>query len=252
MAFAPDGRSVLIGTGSDGRGGSFSLGHRHSGQAGRTVHPRRWRHGRRRQPRRNDGADRELGRDRRSGSGRRTDRPALSLRHRFGIEHAFFSPDGATVLTICKRDMSAYLWEAATGRRIGTSLWHSDVMDCVAISPDGRMAVSAGADMTARVWEIGRGRSRPLDRVEGRNKPVDLGPKDGPGLPPYYMYNTIVYSPDRKTVLASDGGRIDACGKPRPASRSGLRYATAGACGRWHSARMGRGSPRRATTFRPD
>jgi eukaryotic-like serine/threonine-protein kinase len=209
VAFAPDGRSVLIGTGSDGRIGSASLWDiaTRARLAGPFIHA--------------DGvtavAVNPAGATALTGSWdgtaqvweRETNRPAGPLlRHRFGIEHAFFSPDGATVLTICKRDMSAYLWEAATGRRIGTSLWHSDVMDCVAISPDGRMAVSAGADMTARVWEIGRGRSRPLDRVEGRKGTVDIDPKDGSWFPPYFMYQTIVYSPDRKTVLTSDGGRI--------------------------------------------
>src|SRR5262249_32100452 len=109
---------------------------------------------------------------------------------------------------ISSNGLSAYAWEAATGQRIGTPLWQSDLMDCFAISPDGRMVVSGGRDTTARVWEIGRGRSRPLDPVEGRDQPVDLGPPDEPRLPSYYLKKTIEYSPDRKTVLTSDGGRI--------------------------------------------
>ena len=136
MAFAPDGRSVLIGTGSDGRIASASLWDiaTRARLAGPFIHA--------------DGvtavAVNPAGATALTGSWdgtaqvweRETNRPAGPLlRHRFGIEHAFFSPDGATVLTICKRDMSAYLWEAATGRRIGTSLWHSDVMDCCRDQP---------------------------------------------------------------------------------------------------------------------
>jgi WD40 repeat protein/tRNA A-37 threonylcarbamoyl transferase component Bud32/tetratricopeptide (TPR) repeat protein len=209
VAYAPDGRSVLIGTGSDGRMGTASLWDvaTRARLAGPFAHQ--------------DGvkaaAFNPAGSTVLTGSAdgiaqlweRDTSRPAGSpLRHRHGVDQAGFTPDGATILTVSRNDVSAYLWETVTGQRVGTPLGQSDAMDCCAISPDGRMVVTGSADATARVWEVGRGWSRPLDRVEGAKGPLDLGPQDEPRLPDFYLTNTIAYSPDRKTVVTSDGGRI--------------------------------------------
>ncbi len=130
------------------------------------------------------------------------------LWHRRGVYSALFTPDGAKILTGAREDQSAFLWEAATGQRIGTPLWHLDVLDCLAVSPDGRMVLSGGMDETARLWEIGRNRSRPLDPSRRTRRPADPVPQDEPRLPAYLLKKTIVYSPDRETVLTSDGGRI--------------------------------------------
>ena len=209
VAFAPDGRSVLIGTASDGRNGTASLWD--IATRARLAGPFAHQEGVGAVAFNPAGATVLTG----SGDGivqfweRETNRPAgPPLYHRNGVDHVFFTPDGATILTVSMNGLSAYAWETATGQRIGTPLWQSDRMDCLAISPDGRMAVTGGADATVRVWEIGRGRSRPLDRVEGRKGPVNLGPQDEPRLPGFYLKKSIAYSPDRKTVLTSDGGRI--------------------------------------------
>jgi WD40 repeat protein/tetratricopeptide (TPR) repeat protein len=78
----------------------------------------------------------------------------------------------------------------------------------VAVSPDGRTVLTGGVDESARLWAIGRHRSRPLDPSQRIRRPLDPGPQDEPRLPDYLLKKTIVYSPDRKTVLTSDGGRI--------------------------------------------
>jgi WD40 repeat protein/tetratricopeptide (TPR) repeat protein/tRNA A-37 threonylcarbamoyl transferase component Bud32 len=209
VAFAPDGRSVLIGTASDGRIATASLWD--IATRARLAGPFAHQEGVGAVAFNPAGATVLTG----SGDGiaqlweRETNRPAgPPLRHRNGLDHTSFTPDGGTILTVSMNDLSAYLWETATGQRIGTPLWQSDRIDCFAISPDGRTVACGGADAAARVWEIGRGRSRPLDRVEGRKGPVDLGSQDEPRLPGYYLKKTVVYSPDRRAVLTSDGGRI--------------------------------------------
>ena len=187
VAFGPDGKSILIGTGSDGRSGAAYLWDvaTRAKLAGPFTHqdvgPRR-----RVQPRWHDVPDREPGRDRPAlGAGYEpADRAPLSGIGN-GVYNALFTPDGATVLTRSRDDLSAFLWEAATGQRIGTPLWHSGPLDCLAVSPDGRTVLSGGVDQTARLWEIGRNRSRPLDpslRIETARGPEPAGRAQVAGL----------------------------------------------------------------------
>jgi WD40 repeat protein/tetratricopeptide (TPR) repeat protein len=209
VAFAPDGKSILIGTGSEGRSGAayfWDVANRAKlagalklqdsiltvafNPAGTTFLTGC-----------QDGTSQLWERE--------TNRPLGALLwHRQAVNGALFTPDGATILTKSGDEMSAYLWEAVTCQRIGTPLWHQGRLDCMAVSPDGQTLLTCGEDQTARLWEIGRNRSRPLDPNQRTKRPVDPGPLDEPGLPGYLLKKTIVYSADRKTVLTSDGGRI--------------------------------------------
>jgi len=228
VAFAPDGKSILIGTGTLGRSGAAYLWDAaiQAKQAGPLTHQNLVRAvafnlaGTTFLTGCDDGTAQLWDRD--------TNRPhGAPLWHRQPVGGVLFTPDGTTILTVIKEDLSAFLWEAATGQRIGTPLWHPDLLDCVAVSPDGRTVLSAGADETARLWEIGRNRSRPLDPSRRTKPPLGPGPQDEPRMPPYYLHKTIAYSADRKTVLSSDGGRIarlweTATGRPKGAP---LRHA---------------------------
>jgi WD40 repeat protein len=61
------------------------------------------------------------------------------------MEVAAFSPDGTRVL-IGSDDGAARLFEAATGKLLGESQGHGEVIERVAFSPDGRLAISCGQD----------------------------------------------------------------------------------------------------------
>jgi eukaryotic-like serine/threonine-protein kinase len=209
VAFAPDGKSILIGTGPDGRRGSaylwdvattakpaIRLAH-HDSVLAVAFNP----DGTTCLTGSQDGAAQLWARD--------TNRPIGDpLWHRHGVSNALFTPDGATVLTGSREDRSAFLREAATGQRIGTPLWHEGPLDSLAVSPDGQTVLSGGVDQTARLWEIGRNRSRPLDPSRGMKRSAEPSPQDEPKLPEYLLKKTVAYSPDKKTVLTSDGGRI--------------------------------------------
>jgi WD40 repeat protein len=54
-------------------------------------------------------------------------------------------------------DCGLRLWDIASGRTLRTFEGHIDGVACVAISPDGRWAVSGGADGAVRVWDVGAG-----------------------------------------------------------------------------------------------
>ena len=71
-----------------------------------------------------------------------------------------FSPDGARILT-ASADTTAKLWDAASGKLIG-SFDHQDEVFQAAFSPDGARILTASADKTAKLWEAASGK---LDRL---------------------------------------------------------------------------------------
>ena len=58
-----------------------------------------------------------------------------------------FSPDGQRVAS-ASRDKTVKLWNASSGKQLGTLTGHSDAVYGVAFSPDGQRVASASADKT--------------------------------------------------------------------------------------------------------
>lgn len=67
-------------------------------------------------------------------------------------------------------DRTAQVWDARTGQTYQTYSKHTDVVEGVAWSPDGKRIVSASRDMTAQVWDAAN--SVRLLKYEGHHKPV--------------------------------------------------------------------------------
>lgn len=86
--------------------------------------------------------------------------PIAMRAHRDRIERATFSPDGACVVT-AGRDGIALVWDATTGRLVGTPLRHDAPVLDAQFSPDGARLVTACADGGVRVWQLGPGAHGP-------------------------------------------------------------------------------------------
>ncbi|MBL8819680.1 MAG: protein kinase [Planctomyces sp.] len=142
---------------------------------------------------------------------------------------ASFSADGRYVVT-GSMDNHAYVWDLASGKRIGLPLKHANWVRSVAFHPDSRRVLTGSHDMTARLWDAMTGEplSPPLRAtaevawVEFSNDGLLLLTKSGRDVqlwnnetavlhgPPLHHSEGVVaacFSHDGRTVATSlDGG----------------------------------------------
>jgi len=64
------------------------------------------------------------------------------------------SGDGQTALSTADKDMRVWVWDLATGKCRARLTGHTGEVRCVAVSADGRTAVSGGKDFTVLVWDL--------------------------------------------------------------------------------------------------
>jgi WD40 repeat protein/serine/threonine protein kinase len=121
-------------------------------------------------------------------------RPALV--HDNPVLSVAFSPDGKSILAGTGRSTytggawgagsgAAYLWDVATGKRVGSSLRHKDRVAAVAFSPNGQTLLTGSRDNTARLW----------DRATGRPKGAPLRHR--------YDVGNALFTPDGATLVTA-------------------------------------------------
>jgi WD40 repeat protein len=71
-------------------------------------------------------------------------------------EHDEASPDAASC-SYCGTRTSSPAWRTST-TSVMQQLWHTDIVTSVAVTGDGRSAVSGSLDQTVRVWDLDGGR----------------------------------------------------------------------------------------------
>gem|GEM_PF-2297488 len=82
------------------------------------------------------------------------------------------------------------LWDLETVREICTLTGHSELVDCVVFSPDGRTIASGSRDQTIKLWEVETGRE--ICTLTGHST---------------WVYS-IAFSPDGRTIASGSWGRI--------------------------------------------
>jgi len=125
---------------------------------------------------------------------------------RGGVACVAFSPDGRRlasgtsahlVFAPPSDDHTIRLWDAETGACLRTLEGHTDGVDAVAFSPDGRRLVSGGGDKTVRLWDAETGAC--LRTLEGHSegvRSVAFSP-DGRRLASGSCWRTTHWQPER-------------------------------------------------------
>ncbi len=82
--------------------------------------------------------------------------------HHFKVNSVAFSPDGDTVLTGAGR--FAQIWDVSTGKQVGRQLEHPAQVTIVAFSRNGKTAL-VGGGQTVRLWNVPRPVGGKADRI---------------------------------------------------------------------------------------
>jgi WD40 repeat protein len=99
------------------------------------------------------------------------------------------SADGRHLAT-ASTSGGVFVWEVASGQRVGGITAHDDAVNALAFSPDGSRLVSAGDDRVVKVWDWAAGRL--VKELAGHTRPVQ----------------SVAFSPDGKTLATGAGSLL--------------------------------------------
>ncbi len=101
-----------------------------------------------------------------------------------------FTPDGTKLISCSgwpEGDKTIRIWDVKTGKVIHTLKGHTDNIDGMCVSANGKTILSGGSDGTARLWDVTTGKE--LKKFDGHKKA---------GVP------GVVIAPDGKTAVTGD------------------------------------------------
>jgi len=107
-----------------------------------------------------------------------TGTPLHEFGHTYLVGALAFAPDGQSLVSGASyTDRLIHRWNPHTGERLATWRGHTSAVYALAMSGDGRRAISASYDATCRLWEVATGRE--LGRIGKHAKAIwsaDLAP----------------------------------------------------------------------------
>ena len=104
-----------------------------------------------------------------------------------------YSPDGK-VLAVSYSDQGfVALWDLETNKQRAVFQAHATALHGLSFSPNGKQLLTAGADGTAVVWNVGTSRVEPALTLKGHEVPVTFA----------------LFSPDGRTVATGGGNDSD-------------------------------------------
>jgi WD40 repeat protein len=96
------------------------------------------------------------------------------------------SADGQILAAASGKTFQVRLWDLRTGKRVQRCTGHQAMVDCLALSPDGRYLASGAQDGTMRLWDLASGK----ELFQGKDNT---------------LVGSVAFSPNGK-VLATLGG----------------------------------------------
>ena len=100
----------------------------------------------------------------------------------YSVFHIAFTPDGKRIVSAANNHLT--IRDADTGAELGIGRGHEGYVQSLAVSPDGKFAVTGGLDHTIRCWEIPTGRE--VARWEAHDSAV----------------TALAFSPDGATLVS--------------------------------------------------
>jgi WD40 repeat protein len=141
-----------------------------------------------------------------------TGTPLHDFGHTYSVGALAFTPDGQSLVSGASyTDRFIHRWNPHTGERLATWHGHTSAVYALAVSRDGRRALSAGYDGTCRWWEVAGGRE--LGQVGKHTAPIwsaDLAP-NGRTVATVAKDQALLWQVDGASPLRSlahDGNRV--------------------------------------------